>query len=695
MKFVQFSQLITEQFAKMQKDNDVLYVLDVDRDELWDFYLDAFPAGTNEIFKERREYDCSCCRNFIKNIAHVVAIRGDGSYSTIWDVAAEAEFAVVSEAMQAYLVEHEVKTIFISPEKKYGALTTYDSVNDVNWNHYYTPILPKFVKQGADIPSYIGKIEQTVQVFRRSMEEITGEAISTVLELIAGKSIYKGAEFKKAVKDLQKFQKEYEKSTSKTDFLYSSAIQHGEYLKFRNTAIGTLLTDLSEGVDLESAVKSFETKVAPGNYKRTSALITDGMRKKAAARVEELGLTDALFRRHAKESDISVNNVLYVDRSVKLSDSPFDLLDSSCVGKVKSFDKVKEITAETFLKDVLPSAEQVEVYLENKHESNLMTLVAPQYAASGNLFKWDNNFSWAYNGDVTDSFMRKAVQERGGSVNGWLRFTHSWNHDGMNNSLMDLHVFSPKNKRHTARKGEEIHDSYGETHGARVGWNHRKDTTLGGVQDVDYTSHAPKDYIPVENITFDSLSKLPEGRWVFKVHNWDGTRTRNKSGFKAEIEINGDIYTYDHPKALKHKEWITVATIDLKADGTYTIEHYVPLAGTTSKEVWGISTNQFVKANMVMKSPNFWDDQEIGNEHLFFILDGCKNDEPVRGFFNEYLRGELHEDRKVFEVLGSKMMAAPCDEQLSGVGFSSTMNSEVVVKVTGATQRTYKIMFNK
>lgn len=694
MEFVEFSKLISKKFAEMQKDNDVLYVLDVDRDEMWNFYLDAFPAGTNNIFKERREYDCSCCRNFIKNISNVVALKDDGSYITIWEVAAEGYFKAVADAMESYLKEFDVQSIFVSPENKYGALETYDSVNDINWNHYYTPVMAKFVKVRADIPSYIGSIDQTAQVFKRSMEEISSDAVKTVLELIAGKSIYRGDEFKKVVTDLQKFQNQYDKSTNKVGFIYQSVVKFGEYLKFRNTAIGTLLTDLSEGMDLEAAVKSFESKVAPSNYKRTSSLITEGMKKKAAERVEELGLTDALYRRHAVESDISINNVLFADRSAKLSDSPFDLIAPTSK-KVKTFDKVQEVTADTFIKDILPGAESVEVYLENKHEANLVTLVAPKYEASGNLFKWDSNFSWTYNGDVTDSFMRKAVQERGGSVNGWLRFTHSWNHDGMNNSLMDLHVFSPKNKRHTACKGEEIHDSYGETHGARVGWNHRKDTTLGGVQDVDYTSHAPKDYIPVENITFDSLSKLPEGRWVFKIHNWDGTRLRNKSGFKAEIEINGDIYTYDHPKALKNKEWVTVATIDLKADGTYTIEHYAPLAGTASKEVWGVSTNQFVKASMVMKSPNFWDDQEIGNEHLFFMLEGCYNDQPVRGFFNEYLRSELYQDRKVFEVLGSKMMADPCKEQLSGVGFSSTMNSEVVVKVTGATQRTYKVVFNK
>lgn len=31
------------------------------------------PAGTNPIFRERTEHDCSCCRNFVKNLGNVVA----------------------------------------------------------------------------------------------------------------------------------------------------------------------------------------------------------------------------------------------------------------------------------------------------------------------------------------------------------------------------------------------------------------------------------------------------------------------------------------------------------------------------------------------------------------------------------------------------------------------------------------------
>ena len=94
-----------------------------------------------------------------------------------------------------------------------------------------------------------------------------------------------------------------------------------------------------------------------------------------------------------------------------------------------------------------------------------------------------------------------------------------------------------------------------------------------------------------------------------------------------------------------------------------------------------------------MLSPNYWDDQTIGNKHWFFILEGCKNEGRARGFFNEFINPNLDKHRKVLEVLGSKMTTEESDKQLSGVGFSSTQRNQAVVKVSGKFTRTLKINF--
>lgn len=90
------------------------------------------------------------------------------------------------------------------------------------------------------------------------------------------------------------------------------------------------------------------------------------------------------------------------------------------------------------------------------------------------------------------------------------------------------------------------------------------------------------------------------------------------------------------------------------------------------------------------KVKTFWDDVHTpGYEKT--AQDGCKNPDPVRGFFNEYLRADLEkEHRRVFEALGSRAKAEYSDDQLSGLGFSSTSHNDVVVKVDN---KSFKIIF--
>lgn len=685
-----FYEIVAKSFQDLVKAPGA-FVVDV---ELVEPYLAAFPEGTNPIYKTNTEHDCSCCKHFIRRAGNVVAIR-DGKLSTVWDRAAlEAPYPynVVASRLRDLVQAARVSDLFRvgQSETSFGAAQTrsLDGATQevITWSHLHTGEVPRSYR--AATPDQVrGDYRTTVQVFERGLVELTPDAVETVVGLVTANALYRGEEHKPALLQFQKMQREYLASNNRNLFVWANA--GNPAARFRNTVIGTLVQDLSEGKDLEHAVKSFETKVAPTNYKRTTALITPGMVRKAMETIESLGLESALERRFATIADISVNDVKWVDGSVKslLKGGIADVLMQHAVKSTKSTEKdaarAEDISLDDFVSRILPTATGLELLFKNELVGNLVSLTAPVNPEPKQLFRWSNDFAWSYKDGVADSLLRQKVQSLGGRVDGVLRFSHMWNHERRNASLMDLHVFMPGSSPHQ----DGCHDSYGT--GARVGWNRRNDPASGGVQDVDYTAAAPEGYVPVENITFPTFAKLKNGIYVFKIHNW-ALRQPTQGGFRAEIEFGGQVFQYDHPEPLRHKEWIKLATATLK-DGIFTIEHHHRV-GTSSKNAWSLQTEQYVKVSAVTLSPNYWGENAVGNKHTFFVLDGAQNDEPARGFYNEFLHPRLEPHRKVFEVIGDKTKCRPTAGQLSGLGFSSTKRESFIVRAqVGKKQRVFNV----
>ena len=137
--FMKFKKALQNRFSKMQKNADHLYEMDVDKDILWNTYLDSFPAGTNKMFRQRREYDCSCCRQFIKNIGAVIAIK-DGKIYTLWEeVTDDAVYRPVCEALNTYVKAQKVKDVYISEFSKIGTDYNFEEIDGKShrWDHFF------------------------------------------------------------------------------------------------------------------------------------------------------------------------------------------------------------------------------------------------------------------------------------------------------------------------------------------------------------------------------------------------------------------------------------------------------------------------------------------------------------------------------------------------------------------------------
>ncbi len=659
--FDKLRQKIQANFAELAK--GTLFQVEIDRDKIWEIYLAAFSE------ENRQPNNCRCCRSFLRQYGGVVGIK-DNKMVSIWDITPDdEEFNASIKALSEYVHSLPISGIFLNPEAKCGTEKNLDTKRGVIWQHYYTSLPSKFVS--ANPGTAQGNAVANKDVLKRSLEELTDDAVNTTLELIGQNSLYRGQEFKGMLTEFQKLKEAYKKTKGKLkdNFCWDQSTKVSAAVsRINNSSIGTLLKDLSEGKDLDKAVGAFERVVAPANYKRPTALVTPKMVEQAKTRLSELNLLGALERRILSDRDLTADNALFVHRAsgTALLDV-FDEIKKDVTINPKTLSKVEEISIKDFIEKVLPTAKSVKVLVENAHLGNFVTLVGPKNADSGRLFKWNNDFSWSYSGEVADSVKEK-VKQAGGKVDGFIRISLAWH----NFDDLDLHVFEPNG----------YHIYYG---------NKRQLSSSGGTLDVDMNAGYGTTRAPVENIIYVNPPKN-EGRYKVVVNQFRRQEAAN-TGWQVELEYNGEVFDFSGPDNKSTGHNFNVVEFDYsRKDGLTFVGEANSSSKYPSKEKWGIKTGQFHLLKAVTYSPNYWQNN-IGNKHVFFFLAGCKSDERARSFYNEFLKEELSPERKVFETLAGKLTVEASENELSGLGFSETLKNHIYAEVEGAFKRTLKVNF--
>jgi hypothetical protein len=258
------------------------------------------------------------------------------------------------------------------------------------------------------------------------------------------------------------------------------------------------------------------------------------------------------------------------------------------------------------------------------------------------------------------------VKRAGGNVTGDLCCRLAW----YNFDDLDLHLREPN--------GAEI-------------YYHRKVVPSGGQLDVDMNAGFGKTREAVENIFYAAERMLREGQYRLFVHQF-AKRESTDVGFEAEIDFKATVHRFTYAKPLKDGETVTVADFTYTRTDGLKILSSLP-ATTASRKIWNLDTETFHRVNVVTLSPNHWDERGVGNRHYFFFIDGCQNDGTARGFYNEFLRSDLDQHRRVLELVGARVRTEESASQLSGLGFSSTQRNSLVVKVGGSVNRVIRIVF--
>lgn len=707
---------IQTQFTKMNSTGK-LFRVDLTGQQVWDLYLASFK--TDPMFRDpaSSEHNCNLCNNFIRRYGNIVSLTEDFNLASIFDVDTdEEEYVPVMAALSTVIKSANIVNVFFETYNELNILP-YEKCNKnqnvfqlglhenvkrytkeeaekfgvvkpdqiIKFEHLHLFLDKQFVDQSnKSADTIMGDFRESKNVFQRAMETISLDTLELVRDLIHQGSLLDGQTHLYKIEQIIPLKKEYDSlaASARINWCWSASYKL-PFARFRNELIGVLCTELAEGKDINDACQAWNKRVDPVNYMKTTAPITKKQVEEAKKFVEENGYVESFNRRFANIDDIKVSEILHSNvgkgevKNVSIFDEVSSKTKNASRHKRNEFEGVEEVSVDKFMKDILPTCTDIEVFLQNTHENNMVSLTTAA-SESKPIFKWDNNYSWTFNGNLAGkSQIKEAVKSQGGKVDGVLRFSMIWNDDkeATDNSDLDAWCQQPNSEK--------------------IGFStdFRKDrgghnlSSCSGQLDLDNTT--PNGKIAVENIYFADINKMKDGSYKFWVNQYSA---RNSKGFKAEIEFDGEIYSYVYDRAVSGN--VMVAEVML-SKGVFTIAHILPDTGNIStKEVYGLETNQFHKVNLVCLSPNHWSKNVTGNKHYFFMLNKCKTPTSIKSFHNENLIPELAAHRKVMEVLGSTNMIKPAEEkQLSGLGFNATVKDELLVRLSGNFKRMLKIKF--
>lgn len=700
--------MLQERFDEMCA-TGILFRSSVSGYALSDIYLRGF--GNDPVFRDPNSsvHNCNACKNFIHRYGNIVALDKDLNVMTMFDIpGVDEEYRKSFSDMSEELRSAKIAGVFVETYPNLSSELVYERpIKDdqpsymlglksnvkcytkeeadkypntvkenqiVEFHHLSVRVPREFIHFGSEsVEAVANEFRTSYEMFKAAVGVVTEDVLDDVVDLNKRGALLNGDMYMDCIDGIRPKVVEYAAVPEDKRDNWCWVNSHKfRFARFKNNNIGKLCLDLASGESMQDACREYNMRVDPKNFMKAKAPISRRQIEEAEKFVYDNGYAESFDRRCATIDDIKVSDILHINNAdgspkrvsifdgVKPTENPSAKID---------FKDIEEVGIEKFMCTVLPECSSVEAYLTNGQRGNLVTMTTSASKDSKPIFKWPNNYSWTYNGNLAGkSQIREEVKKAGGVVDAPFRFSIMWNEDGRDIVDLDAHCKEPD--------GHEIYYV-----------NKCTLSSNGGMLDVDKIRPPERG---VENIYWKRVGM--DGTYVFFVENFDGEPYKN---FKAEIFVDGDTYTYFVDRRLGKHEQVEIARVVIRDGRMFDISHsgYLVETDAVKSNLYGLDTNMFHKVNLVCLSPNHWD-SAVGAKHYFFMLEGCKAPEKLRGFHNENLVPELLKHRKVMEVLANTRMVESTEGQLSGLGFNSTMRDELIVRVkTNGKTRVMKIKF--
>ncbi len=618
-------------------------------ENLYDVFLHYLPEG------EKQFHRCSACRTFVDTFGTLVTVDSQGNQVPLcWDSSdAPGMYRRGTEAMVKLVRVAVIGDVFFSPRPTWGTPRT------PGWIHYgfhYSAHVPATQLSNSEITQRMAEYRTSYEMLRKGLRDFPLAILEQTAPLLRSGTLLRWQILLSQLEwliDVQKQANTY-RQNRKNILWYAVAKAPAGYARAANNALGVLLRLVSEGAPHSEIRHKMNSIMDPTQYQVAQAPARDGQIERAERVFKTLGLAPSLPRRYATHDDLqffwkpatasaSASGGTLFGHLKKKNDVP-PSINAPVPAKV-TWAKLRKI---------IPTAKHIEVKVPT-NANRFAALVTAENPKAPNMLQWRTPVSWYYAGGTIDAEIKRRLDRenaRYDNVEG--RVSLMWN----TVDDLDLYILTPA--------GESI-------------WYNRLQDSHGGWLDVDMNAGSPYSTTPVENVRWE---RMPEGKYSVYV-NLYRERTGTRIPFTVEISVAGQVFTL-HGSTNCENSVNYASRMEHVTTFTYRRLEPVVIPGAVSSHVdqWNVVPNTFVPVTGIVRSPNTWEYDDAPEQHVFFLLEGCKDSSQGkgRGLHASMLRNDLREVRSVIDNY-YKDASISGDCTAAGVGISTNGTDDLVLKV--------------
>lgn len=359
--------------------------------DLWDTYLNSFPP------EQRQEFDCACCRGFLRRYGSLVQVTDNGSIKSImWNEDNQKDdfWKPIVKALREKVESAKRVTSFtILTDSVIG------HAQKGGFDHFALNTKYLASNRFFDKGKFLGEKQQAFQNTIRELSVISPVNLERTKVYLENGKFNQAEKFLAPVQwwiDLKAMYDAASNQDARVNLVWRAVAEAPLGWPNLGTAHGKLIFDVASGDSIETAARKHNAVTAPTVYQQASTPASDGNIKRAEQIIGEMGLASALKRRHAtaeelvkiwtpRPTQVTAENVGSLFGHMLSKPEVAPIRELVTVNDVGSADR---ITWDQFQKTVLDSAVKMEVLAHGQRQGfiGFTTAVDPEAKP---LMRWD------------------------------------------------------------------------------------------------------------------------------------------------------------------------------------------------------------------------------------------------------------------------------------------------------------------